>query len=200
MNSPKQTLESAEPNRHKRKKQPKVVRKALIDEAIRLLVAGGPSAVTVQAVADAAGVTKGGFMHHFPTKNALLNACFEELLDSIDRELDDLIAAEAEPIGAFTRAYVQVVLDMDWESKDSPHAALSIFMLTDPSLRALWSRWFNARVERHRSTDAATHLAIIRLATDGIWLAELANTDLPDRAVLRQQLLAAAASERTRLG
>lgn len=191
MESKKQRPEGDEQNRYKRKKQPKVVRKALIDEAVRLLIEGGPSAVTVQAVSDAAGVTKGGFMHHFPTKSALLNASFQELLDSIDRELDDLIAVDPETVGAFTRAYVQVVLDMDWESKESPHAALSIFMLTEPNLRALWAGWFNARVNRHSATDGSIKLAIVRLATDGIWLAELVKVSLPERVLLREQLLAA---------
>ncbi|RYG89090.1 MAG: TetR/AcrR family transcriptional regulator, partial [Alphaproteobacteria bacterium] len=73
-------------NAHKRKKQPELVRRALIDHAARLAVEQGLAAVTVQAVSDAAGVTKGGFMHHFPSKQALVDAVFTELIEIIDRD------------------------------------------------------------------------------------------------------------------
>ena len=58
-------------NPYKRKKQPEVVRRALLDQAARITLEQGLSKVTFQAVADAAGVTKGGLMHPFATKNAL---------------------------------------------------------------------------------------------------------------------------------
>ena len=54
------------PEAHKRVKDPQAVRRRLMDEAKKLAIESGISAITVQAVASAAGVTKGGFLHHFP--------------------------------------------------------------------------------------------------------------------------------------
>ncbi|GKS86932.1 TetR/AcrR family transcriptional regulator [Acidovorax sp. SUPP1855] len=179
-------------NPYKRAKQPQVVRKALLDEAVKLIVSGGLSAVTVQAVAAAAGVSKGGFLHHFPTKLALIDAVFKDLLDSIDSELDRYMANDTEAAGVFTRAYVKVVLETDWESSDNPKAALSIFMLTEPQLRHAWANWFNARLDRHDATDRDTRFALVRFATDGIWLSALSGIDMPDRLELRDRLLEAA--------
>jgi hypothetical protein len=48
-------------NAYTRIKQPELVRRALLDHAAKLAVEQGLAAVTVQAVSDAAGVTKGGF-------------------------------------------------------------------------------------------------------------------------------------------
>ncbi|MET3579066.1 AcrR family transcriptional regulator [Mesorhizobium robiniae] len=176
-------------NAHKRKKQPEIVRRALLDHAARLAAAQGLAAVTVQAVADAAGVTKGGFIHHFPSKQALIDAVFQELLDAIDRELDERIAADPEPYGSFTRAYVEAVFRVGVEGGGGPWAPLSILMLTDADLRALWVDWFQARFERHRATDSDMRHAVARLAADGIWLADLATMALPDRQQLRAELL-----------
>ncbi|MEP5147480.1 MAG: helix-turn-helix domain-containing protein, partial [Nitratireductor sp.] len=53
------------PEAHKRVKDPQAVRRRLMDEAKKLAIESGISAITVQAVASAAGVTKGGFLHHF---------------------------------------------------------------------------------------------------------------------------------------
>lgn len=178
-------------NAHKRKKQPELVRRTLLDCAARLAVDHGLASVTVQAVADAAGVTKGGLVHHFPHKQALIDAVFQELLDTIDRDLDERIAADTEPYGAFTRAYVDSVFEMALGTNGGPWASLSISMLTDADLRALWAGWFQARVSRHHDTDSDVRLAIARLAADGIWLADLSGIALAERAELRRQLLAA---------
>lgn len=177
-------------NAHKRKKQPLAVRRALLDEVTQLAVTRGLQAVTVQAVADAAGVTKGGFMHHFPHKQALIDTLFAELLAQLGQELDEFIAADPEPYGAFTRAYVQATLALDWEGSANPVASLSVLMLTDATLREAWAQWFNARLRYHHATDGSLELVIVRLAADGIWLADIARLELPDRTGLEQHLIA----------
>ncbi len=182
-------------NAHKRKKQPELVRRALLDQAAKLAVEEGLAAITVQAVADAAGVTKGGLMHHFPHKQALIDAVFQELMDAIDEELNTRIAADPEPYGSFTRAYVEAVFTMSLGANGGPWAPLSITMLTDAGLRALWGKWFQARLERHEKTDSDMRLAIVRLAADGVWLADLAGIALPDIGQLRIRLLEATRGE-----
>ena len=56
-----------------------------IEEGLRALAAGGPDAVRVEALAQALGVTKGGFYGHFADRNALL----EEMLDTWERRATD---------------------------------------------------------------------------------------------------------------
>lgn len=127
-----QTVENA----HKRKKQPELVRRTLLDQAAKLAIKEGLGSVTVQAVANAAGVTKGGFIHHFPSKQALIDTLFQELLDSIDADIDRFMADDPEPYGSFTRAYLETVFEAGWQGNFSPWATLSVSMLTDPNLRA----------------------------------------------------------------
>ncbi|WP_062206053.1 TetR/AcrR family transcriptional regulator [Aureimonas sp. AU12] len=178
-------------NAHRRKKQPGIVRRALLDHAARLVVEEGLAAVTVQAVSDAAGVTKGGFMHHFPSKQALITAVFEDLLGQIDRDLDARMAGDPEPWGSFTRAYVEAVLDMVPRGDGGPLAALSLSWLTDAGLRTLWADWFAERLRRHDATDGAVSLAVVRLAADGLWLSDLAGIAVADCNALRRHLVEA---------
>lgn len=182
-------------NAHARKKEPEKVRRALLDEAARLAVEQGLSSVTVQAVAKAAGVTKGGFMHHFPSKQALVDAVYDKLVDMLDADLDTRIAADPEPYGRFTRAYLLSVFDQPSPETQSGAnwAALYVSMLADPHLRNLWARWYEARLERHRATDGDLELAAVRAAADGVWLSDLTGARLPDRDRLRDLLV-----ERTR--
>src|SRR5262249_60494744 len=56
-----------------------------IDEGLRALAAGGPDAVRIEPLAQALGVTRGGFYWHFDDRRALL----EEMLDTWGRATTD---------------------------------------------------------------------------------------------------------------
>ena len=56
-----------------------------IQEGLRALGVGGPDAVRIEALAQALGVTKGGFYWHFDGRPALL----EEMLDTWERLVVD---------------------------------------------------------------------------------------------------------------
>ncbi|SFB51852.1 transcriptional regulator, TetR family [Rhizobium sp. NFR07] len=158
---------------HERKKQPETVRRALLDCAARISLEQGLPAVTLQAVADAAHVTKGGLLHHFPSKQALVQAVFHDLLEQLDAEIDQLIAADAEPHGRFTRAYIRAFAKADGERTSEQWNALPLSSLTDPEMKAMWSTWYAERLARHAKTDGGTTLGLARYAADGLWLAGL---------------------------
>lgn len=179
-------------NAHARRKQPEIVRRALLDCAAGLAVKEGLAGVTVQAVADAAGVTKGGLFHHFSTKQALVEAMFADLLDRLDAEIDAAIAQDAERWGSFTRAYVDSVFVGREFGFDTPWAALSVAMVAEPHLRRLWVSWLDERRKRHRETDDDPMLELVRLAADGAWLSVTIREGeaAEDTADLRHRLLA----------
>ena len=67
---------------------PRTPRSSWIDEGLRALAAGGPDAVRIEPLAQALGVTKGGFYWHFDDRRALL----EEMLDAWERiSVEDVI-------------------------------------------------------------------------------------------------------------
>lgn len=176
---------------HRREKQPDHVRRSLLDHAARCAVAEGLASLTLQAVADATSVTKGGLLHHFPSKQALIEAVFEDLLGKLDMEIDRLMSEDETDRGRFTRAYVDAFFQVTRDGPESPWAALSISCMTDPRLRQLWSEWMRDRLQRHAQTDSHPALKLARYAADGIWLANLMEADgLPAKelAELRDQL------------
>jgi len=50
---------------HRKKKQPEQVRRNLLDCTAKIAAEQGVAKVTIDAVAKAAGITKGGLLHHF---------------------------------------------------------------------------------------------------------------------------------------
>jgi AcrR family transcriptional regulator len=71
-----------------------------IEEGLRALGVGGPDAVRVEKLAQALGVTKGGFYGHFDGRGALL----EEMLDAWERVMIDEVIERVEGEGGDARA------------------------------------------------------------------------------------------------
>jgi AcrR family transcriptional regulator len=74
-------------------------RNSWIDEGLRSLAAGGPDAVRIEPLADALGVTKGGFYWHFDHRRALL----DEMLDTWERVVIDDVIERVESGGGDAR-------------------------------------------------------------------------------------------------
>jgi AcrR family transcriptional regulator len=71
-----------------------------IEEGLRALAAGGPDAVRIESLAQALGVSKGGFYWHFKDRRALL----EEMLDAWERAWVDEVIEAVEAEGGDARA------------------------------------------------------------------------------------------------
>ena len=78
-------------------------RSTWIDEGLRALAAGGPDAVRIEPLAQALGVTRGGFYWHFEDRRALL----EEMLDTWERRSTDEVLERVESEGGDPRAKVR---------------------------------------------------------------------------------------------
>jgi AcrR family transcriptional regulator len=75
-------------------------RSTWIEEGLRALGVGGPDAVRVEKLAEALGVSKGGFYWHFDGRPALL----EEMLDTFERVGVDEVIERVESKGGDARA------------------------------------------------------------------------------------------------
>jgi AcrR family transcriptional regulator len=75
-------------------------RSGWIEQGLRALAAGGPDAVRIEVLAQALGVTRGGFYWHFDDRRALL----EEMLDTWERASIDEVIERVEGEGGDARA------------------------------------------------------------------------------------------------
>jgi AcrR family transcriptional regulator len=75
-------------------------RTSWIQEGLRALGVGGPDAVRIEKLAQALGVTKGGFYWHFEDRDALLG----EMLDAWERVMIDEVIERLDGEGGDARA------------------------------------------------------------------------------------------------
>ena len=103
------------------------------------LAAGGPDAVRVEVLAQALGVTKGGFCGHFADRNALL----DEMLDAWERMSIDEVLERVERKGGDARARVRLAGALTFSRELLP---------VDLAIRD-WARRDQAVAERLRRVD-----------------------------------------------
>src|SRR3954470_14851314 len=85
-----------------------------IAEGLRALGVGGPDAVRIEKLAQALGVTKGGFYWHFDDRPALL----EEMLDAWERRVVDEVIERVEAGGGDARAKLRRLSALASSSRD----------------------------------------------------------------------------------
>ncbi len=158
---------------HRRKKQPEQVRQQLLEVAARLSHEQGVAGITLDAVSQAAGVSKGGLLHHFPNKQALLDGLFDDLVARFDAAIEEAMAADPVAQGRFTRAYVDVCSKLDPDADVPGWRMLTIAMIAEPNLKGRWREWVSCRAQEFADTDASPNCVLARLAADGLWLADL---------------------------
>lgn len=150
-------------------------REAILDAYLDEIVDRGVGSVTLESVATRAGVSKGGLLYHFPSKQALTDGVAQRLRDYTDANLalaDDRGAARtfletSRPAAREARTYWAVIA-----AAQSDSAAVS------EETRRIIAEVFDDWSVRLRAEISDPALAdIIRLVGDGLYLA--AVTGLP---------------------
>jgi AcrR family transcriptional regulator len=68
-------------------------RKAALEAALAIIAREGPGRLTLDAIAKEAGISKGGLMHQFPSKHAVLKALLERQMEYSSNFHDRYVAA-----------------------------------------------------------------------------------------------------------
>lgn len=172
-------------NPYQRKKQPDIIRAALVDNATQLILEQGVELTSLQAVADATRITKGGLLHHFPTKMALLAAVYEKTILDLEVEIEDIMTKDSHPYGRFTRAYV--MSSINGLRNKIPNQQIISAMLNTPGLSQIWSQWLEEKLALF--DENTFELELIRLATDGVWFNAIAGISLHKLAEIERYLI-----------
>jgi AcrR family transcriptional regulator len=90
-------------------------RDKILDAAVRVAVQDGILAMTLDAVAREASVSKGGLLHHFRSKDDLITAMLISFRAKMQRAMDARMADDPNPRGRWLRATLQTIWS---ESRD----------------------------------------------------------------------------------
>lgn len=146
--------------------RPPLARDKVLDAFERILVEEGERAATMDATAKAAGVSKGGLLYHFGTKEALEAAAVERLLTLVEADVAAMAAAPEGPIAYFLRSSAM-------ENDPLDRAILAVSRLAQggspaagEALRGIRERWALALRDHTRDETA---LDLVMLVSDGLY-------------------------------
>jgi AcrR family transcriptional regulator len=166
-------------------------RRELLEAANAVIRRDGAQALTLDAVAAEAGVSKGGVLYHFGSKRALIDGLVDCWLDDFEAQFDG---------PDFAAAYVRAS-DL---STAGPEVSASEFgmlaaLIEDPEVLEVARERHGAWMERMLGGALAREDAwLVRLAADGLWYSDLLGIAPPqgdDRRRLIARLLALAAGD-----
>jgi AcrR family transcriptional regulator len=163
-------------------------RTALLDAAATVVRRDGATALTLDAVAAEASVSKGGVLYHFASKRALIDGLISRWLDDFGAQLED---------GDFATAYVHACdLGVAGQETAASEAGLLAGMLEEPEVlevaRERYAEWMTRILA---DVGDPVDAWLVRLAADGLWYSDLLGIAAPqgdDRRRLIERLLALA--------
>jgi len=164
-------------------------KRRILDASERVVLRDGVGHLTLEAAATEAGLSKGGVLYHFPTRDSLVAAMVTRIIEQFDGDIASYLPEPGTPEaglpGAYARAYVRATLEPVTPGEERLGAALLAAAAAEPELvvplQVAAARWQAALVDD--GLDPA-HATLIRMACDGLWLCGLFGLASPEGDLL----------------
>ncbi|HFK6052158.1 TPA: TetR/AcrR family transcriptional regulator [Listeria monocytogenes] len=131
--------------------------------------------LTLEAVAQRAGVSKGGLLYHYPSKEALIKGMVEDWTNNFFESIKTLVNKDSKEIGKWNRAYINTTLfDLDNNNNKNLSSALMAAMFINPDLLDDYKQKYDI-LHTKLLNDGIDPLKITmaRLLIDGLWFSEI---------------------------
>lgn len=152
----------------------------------------GVQSFTLEAVAAHAGVSKGGLLYHFPSKEALITGMIDHYIEQFEQRLATYLpGSDADP-KAWMRAYVLASLQPPPDEFDISAGLMAAIAINPDLLVPLRQRYQHWQAALDRFPDEQVIL-LVRFAIDGWWISSMFNLAPPSeagRSALKASLLA----------
>lgn len=152
------------------------LRRRILTAAATVVTQQGVEALTVEAVAVASGLTRGGVLYHFTHKDAILRGLIEAFVEEFERDWEQELDRLPEHLpGRQSRAYVAATHRVN--EADSLSAALVAVVIADQATRLrLHERvrdWYGRVADEDAEQGSGGVGVQACLAADGYWVLSL---------------------------
>ena len=139
-------------------------RSAAIQAALTIIARDGPGRLTLDAIARESGISKGGVMHHFRTKTAVLKALLDHQIEYFERFSKDYLAElDADRREPQLSAQIATLREAATDPQSVAFAIVGA-MAEEPELLSITQELDIQKIERIKAEAADPDLALLRLA------------------------------------
>lgn len=157
-------------------RKPTISREGLLAIAEGIVNSEGPQALTIDALAKAAGISKGGVQYSFASKDALIKALIDRWTSQFDAQVVDMETADPSD---FVKSYVAAMRNSE-RLFNAKVASAMINSLQDPANRNELSQWYHSilrKLGKGRKTRAAR---VAFMAVEGLMLMRMSGVEETD--------------------
>lgn len=161
-------------------RQPERTKAAILAAAELILIKKGLRGMTLEEVAAAAAVSKGGLLHHFAGKDELILGILERQMSQFEQDVERRRQEDPAEPGAYTRAFLRANLEPDEHASKVCIAFLSESRTIPSSLAVAQQHCDEWRKRLENDGIDPVVAAIVRYAGDGLMFSALWGMPKPD--------------------
>ncbi|WP_137937369.1 TetR/AcrR family transcriptional regulator [Chitinivorax sp. B] len=144
-------------------------RDKVLDAAEVLITKSGTAGLTLDGVAKAVGISKGGVQYCFGSKDALIDALFERWSKAYEMLFSEVAGADATPVGK-VRAHVVATQRSD-DHASTKAASLMAALIQTPEYLDSTRDWYQSRIDGlDLANQAGRRARLAFLATEGAFM------------------------------
>lgn len=145
----------------------------LLKAASRVILADGVHRLTLEAVADEAGVSKGGLLYHYSSKEELIKAMNIYVIEQFRTFIEQEVADGS----TYHQAYLRATLE---SLKDANYLNISTSMLAaisnTPNILVLWREEYQMIQDNlSKENVRPEYTLLVQTSCEGIWFSKLFN-------------------------
>jgi AcrR family transcriptional regulator len=167
--------------------RPPLARERVLDAFESIVINDGERAATLDATAKAAGVSKGGLLYHFGSKDELAAGLLQRLETLTTIDLERMSSDPEGPVAYYVRTSVMEDDALDRALIAASRLAQGGSSAAAEALRVTRQRWEDA-VRPHVRDQAS--LDLVMLLSDGLYFNNSLDVHGPGRLVPRSEELA----------
>lgn len=159
-----------QPRKHRRGSGKDRVLAAYVD----ILLTDGVAAATLDEVARRAEISKGGLLHHFPSKEALVTGLMEHLVALNEQDIERTLAADEDLLSAFLSSSSVAKDEFSSVFMAAMKLAGSNIPEVDQTLQHVLQVWQHTLLEHVADPVVAK---LVHLVGDGLYLHAIVGSD-----------------------
>ncbi|MCK2028750.1 TetR/AcrR family transcriptional regulator [Microbacterium galbinum] len=168
--------------------RPPLARERVLDAFEELVLTEGERAATIEATAKAAGVSKGGLLYHFGSKDELVAGLLQRLEELTTADLARMNAADEGPVSYYVRTSVMEDDALDRALVTASRLAQGGSAAAADALRDSRRRWEDT-IRPHVRDQAG--LDLVMLLSDGLYFNNSLDVNGSEHLVPRPDELSA---------
>ncbi|WP_077328657.1 TetR/AcrR family transcriptional regulator [Virgibacillus siamensis] len=145
----------------------------ILEAASSIVQEDGILDLTLEAAADRAGVSKGGLLYHFPSKDALIGGMVQYLMENYAASMQQEADQDPDEKGRWTRAFIKETFQQSTPSKNMDAGLMAAAAFNPDLLKPVQDAYENWQQKIENDGFEPVNATILRLAVDGLWFSEI---------------------------